>query len=210
MRCGGLRQSLIGRFLNCCETVIRNYWEEINELHDKDFSLVEVFKLVVLNEGDRENACWCINITLVTVSNHSLIDCSSSAGTQFTLQQGLLYWPLKFTVAEITVLLISLFFSLQNRKMQILSLWILFLWRRMYLCYLVRPAQVKLNEGQQLCVVCSDVGNGVHFGALTCEGCKVKKSAFDNFFTCNSCRNFVYFKYFAGCLYLTRIKTNTN
>jgi len=36
----------------------------------------------------------------------------------------------------------------------------------------VRPAQVQLKEGQQLCVVCSDVANGIHFGAITCEGCK--------------------------------------
>ncbi len=36
-----------------------------------------------------------------------------------------------------------------------------------------RPAKVELTEGQQLCVVCSDVANGVHFGAITCEGCKV-------------------------------------
>ncbi|ELU05472.1 hypothetical protein CAPTEDRAFT_119978, partial [Capitella teleta] len=24
----------------------------------------------------------------------------------------------------------------------------------------------------QMCVVCSDIANGVHFGAITCEGCK--------------------------------------
>ena len=38
---------------------------------------------------------------------------------------------------------------------------------------LERPAQVQLSEGQQLCVVCQDVANGLHFGAITCEGCKV-------------------------------------
>jgi len=37
----------------------------------------------------------------------------------------------------------------------------------------VRPAQVQLSAGQQLCVVCHDVANGIHFGAITCEGCKV-------------------------------------
>ena len=36
-----------------------------------------------------------------------------------------------------------------------------------------RPSQVHLIEGQQLCVVCLDLANGVHFGAVTCEGCKV-------------------------------------
>lgn len=34
--------------------------------------------------------------------------------------------------------------------------------------------QVQINEGQQMCMVCNDVANGVHFGALTCEGCKVR------------------------------------
>jgi len=37
----------------------------------------------------------------------------------------------------------------------------------------VRPANINPSEGQQLCVVCNDVANGVHFGAITCEGCKV-------------------------------------
>lgn len=36
----------------------------------------------------------------------------------------------------------------------------------------VRPAQVEIIEGQQLCAICSDVGNGIHFGVITCEGCK--------------------------------------
>lgn len=39
----------------------------------------------------------------------------------------------------------------------------------------VRPAQVQLSAGQQLCVVCHDVANGIHFGAITCEGCKVSE-----------------------------------
>ena len=30
-----------------------------------------------------------------------------------------------------------------------------------------------MREGQQACVVCCDIANGVHFGAITCEGCKV-------------------------------------
>ena len=42
----------------------------------------------------------------------------------------------------------------------------------------VRPDQVKLSDGQQLCVVCQDVANGIHFGAITCEGCKVGRVAF--------------------------------
>lgn len=36
----------------------------------------------------------------------------------------------------------------------------------------VRPLHVEASEGQQLCVVCQDIGNGIHFGAVTCEGCK--------------------------------------
>jgi len=38
----------------------------------------------------------------------------------------------------------------------------------------VRPAQVEISEGQQMCAICSDVGNGIHFGVITCEGCKVR------------------------------------
>ena len=37
----------------------------------------------------------------------------------------------------------------------------------------MRPAQVEITEGQQMCAICSDVGNGIHFGVITCEGCKV-------------------------------------
>jgi len=40
-------------------------------------------------------------------------------------------------------------------------------------CDIVRPMHVQLHEGQHMCAVCNDVANGVHFGALTCEGCKV-------------------------------------
>ncbi|KAK2162446.1 hypothetical protein LSH36_98g01040 [Paralvinella palmiformis] len=40
------------------------------------------------------------------------------------------------------------------------------------MCRRERPAKVELLEGQQLCVVCQDIANGVHFGAITCEGCK--------------------------------------
>ena len=36
----------------------------------------------------------------------------------------------------------------------------------------VRPMHVQLHEGQHMCAVCNDVANGIHFGALTCEGCK--------------------------------------
>lgn len=38
----------------------------------------------------------------------------------------------------------------------------------------VRPAQVEITDGQQMCAICSDVGNGIHFGVVTCEGCKVR------------------------------------
>jgi hypothetical protein len=44
--------------------------------------------------------------------------------------------------------------------------------------FTVRPAQVQLSAGQQLCVVCHDVANGIHFGAITCEGCKVSNGCF--------------------------------
>lgn len=40
--------------------------------------------------------------------------------------------------------------------------------------YTVRPAQVEISEGQQMCAICSDIGNGIHFGVITCEGCKVR------------------------------------
>ena len=43
-----------------------------------------------------------------------------------------------------------------------------------YVCVcVVRPMHVQLHEGQHMCAVCNDVANGIHFGALTCEGCKV-------------------------------------
>ena len=48
--------------------------------------------------------------------------------------------------------------------------------RSEYICmyvYTVRPMHVQLHEGQHMCAVCNDVANGIHFGALTCEGCKV-------------------------------------
>ena len=41
---------------------------------------------------------------------------------------------------------------------------------------IVRPMHVQLHEGQHMCAVCNDVANGIHFGALTCEGCKVRLS----------------------------------
>lgn len=37
-----------------------------------------------------------------------------------------------------------------------------------------RPERVEAAEGQQLCAVCGDVANGVHFGVVSCEGCKVR------------------------------------
>ena len=43
-----------------------------------------------------------------------------------------------------------------------------------YVCvWTVRPMHVQLHEGQHMCAVCNDVANGIHFGAVTCEGCKV-------------------------------------
>ena len=36
-----------------------------------------------------------------------------------------------------------------------------------------RPVRQLPCEGQQLCAVCRDVANGLHFGVFTCEGCKV-------------------------------------
>ena len=41
-----------------------------------------------------------------------------------------------------------------------------------------RPSHVQLRDGQQQCVVCLDLANGVHFGAVTCEGCKVRAWGF--------------------------------
>ena len=29
------------------------------------------------------------------------------------------------------------------------------------------------GKDSQMCVICGDAANGVHFGAMTCEGCKV-------------------------------------
>ena len=41
------------------------------------------------------------------------------------------------------------------------------------LCILERPASISNEDGRQLCAVCNDIANGIHFGAVTCEGCKV-------------------------------------
>jgi len=35
-----------------------------------------------------------------------------------------------------------------------------------------------------MCAVCNDVANGIHFGALTCEGCKVRLSDSDSLVHC--------------------------
>ena len=42
-----------------------------------------------------------------------------------------------------------------------------------------RPEQVEPLAGQELCHVCSDIANGIHFGVSTCEGCKVFKTSFE-------------------------------
>ena len=42
-----------------------------------------------------------------------------------------------------------------------------------YCLILERPERVEAADGQQLCAVCGDVANGVHFGVVSCEGCKV-------------------------------------
>ena len=39
--------------------------------------------------------------------------------------------------------------------------------------FVERPEQVQALDGQQLCVVCGDLANGIHFGVTSCEGCKV-------------------------------------
>lgn len=39
------------------------------------------------------------------------------------------------------------------------------------------PEKAEVVNGQELCRVCGDVANGVHFGAVTCEGCKVGYTA---------------------------------
>ena len=36
-----------------------------------------------------------------------------------------------------------------------------------------KPEVVEPGEGQELCRVCADIANGIHFGVMTCEGCKV-------------------------------------
>ncbi|RUS84791.1 hypothetical protein EGW08_007475 [Elysia chlorotica] len=35
-----------------------------------------------------------------------------------------------------------------------------------------KPEAVEPAEGQLLCKVCGDIANGIHFGVITCEGCK--------------------------------------
>ena len=37
-----------------------------------------------------------------------------------------------------------------------------------------KPETVEPGEGQELCKVCADIANGIHFGVMTCEGCKVR------------------------------------
>ena len=36
-----------------------------------------------------------------------------------------------------------------------------------------KPEIIQPEEGQELCKVCADIANGIHFGVPTCEGCKV-------------------------------------
>ncbi|XP_005095909.2 uncharacterized protein LOC101854010 [Aplysia californica] len=35
-----------------------------------------------------------------------------------------------------------------------------------------KPESIMPQEGQELCKVCGDLANGIHFGVYTCEGCK--------------------------------------
>jgi hypothetical protein len=42
------------------------------------------------------------------------------------------------------------------------------------LCVSEKPEVMEAQEGQELCVVCGDIANGVHFGQHSCEGCKVR------------------------------------
>ncbi|GFO27501.1 retinoic acid receptor rxr-alpha [Plakobranchus ocellatus] len=35
-----------------------------------------------------------------------------------------------------------------------------------------KPENIQAQEGQELCRVCGDLSNGIHFGVFTCEGCK--------------------------------------
>ena len=42
-----------------------------------------------------------------------------------------------------------------------------------YLFIIEKPEKIEPAEGQELCRVCSDIANGIHFGVMTCEGCKV-------------------------------------
>ncbi|RUS87669.1 hypothetical protein EGW08_004592 [Elysia chlorotica] len=35
-----------------------------------------------------------------------------------------------------------------------------------------KPESIEVQDGQELCRVCGDLSNGVHFGVFTCEGCK--------------------------------------
>lgn len=40
-------------------------------------------------------------------------------------------------------------------------------------CCAERPVPVISEDGRRACLVCGDIANGLHFGAQTCEGCKV-------------------------------------
>ena len=66
-------------------------------------------------------------------------------------------------------------------------------------CVSVRPSQVQISDGQQLCVVCSDLANGLHFGAITCEGCKVRVLVRKLQGTCTRTRNTWYMYSCDGC-----------
>ena len=37
----------------------------------------------------------------------------------------------------------------------------------------MKPQCIEPLDGQELCTVCGDIANGLHFGVMTCEGCKV-------------------------------------
>jgi hypothetical protein len=67
-----------------------------------------------------------------------------------------------------------------------------------------KPEVVLPGEGQELCRVCGDLANGLHFGVYTCEGCKVRNTLLQQCFwqisssKCSSKHLFYHFTISAG------------